>query len=69
MKTSLYLTDYQKEIVKNELYYKLTFFDSINGLVFKTYIHEKNLLNDYINLIDNGTPKVLENLRKEVKGL
>jgi len=67
MKTSLYLTDYQKETIKNELYYRLTFFDSINGLVFKTYIHEKNLLNDYIDLIDNGTPKVLENLRKEVK--
>lgn len=69
MKTSLYLTDYIKETIKNELYYRLTFFDNINGLVFKTYIHEKNLLNDYIDLIDNGTPKVLENLRKEVKGL
>lgn len=67
MKTSLYLMEYQKETIKNEPYYRLTFFDSINGLIFKTYIHEKNLLNDYIGLIDNGTPKVLENLRKEVK--
>lgn len=66
MKASLYLTDYEKEEIKKELFYKLIFFDNINGLVFKTYIHEKNLILDYIDLIDNGTPETIERLKKEV---
>lgn len=65
MKTSLYLTSYEKEEIKGELFYKLIFFDTSNGLVFKTHIHEKNLLLDYINLIDNGNPQTLEELKKE----
>lgn len=67
MKTSLYLTGYEKEIIKGELFYKLIFFDTINGLVFKTHIHEKNLYLDYINLIDNGTPSEIERLKKDLK--
>lgn len=66
MKASLYLTDYEKEVIKNETFYKLKFFDNINGLVFVTYIHEKGLYNDYINLIDNGNNEVIEKLKKEV---
>ena len=67
MKASLYLTDYEKEEIKKELFYKLIFFDNINGLVFKTYIHEKNMILDYINLIDNGNPETIERLKKEVE--
>lgn len=66
MKTSLYLTRYEKEEIKGELFYKLVFFDTINGLVFKTHIHEKNLYLDYINLIDNGDPKTLEALKEDL---
>ena len=67
MKTSLYLTGYEKETIKGELFYKLIFFDTINGLVFKTHIHKKNLYLDYINLIDNGNPQTLEELKKEMQ--
>lgn len=66
MKASLYLMDYTKEVIKKELFYKLTFFDSINGLVFNTYIHELSLKNNYIKLIDNGTPDTIKQLKKEV---
>ena len=66
MKVSLYLSQYHKEIIKNEVWYQLVFFDNINGLVFKTYIHKKNLILDYIDLIDNGNPETLERLKKEV---
>mgnify|MGYP003302140098 CR=1 FL=1 len=66
MKASLYLSQYHKENIKNEVWYQLVFFDNINGLVFKTYIHEKNLILEYINLIDNGNPETLERLKKEL---
>lgn len=67
MKASLYLMDYEKETIKKDLFYKLRFFDTINGLVFTTYIHEKGLYNDYIKLINNGNKDTIEKLRKEVK--
>lgn len=66
MKTSLYLTGFEKEIIKNDLFYKLIFFDTINGLVFKTYIEETALKNDYLKLIDNANPQTIEELKKEV---
>ena len=66
MKTSLYLTNFEKEIIKNNLFYKLIFFDNINGLVFKTYIEETTLKNDYLKLIDNANPQTIEELKKEV---
>ena len=66
MKTSLYLTGFEKETIKNDLFYKLIFFDTINGLVFKTYIEETALKNDYLKLIDNANPQTIEELRKEV---
>ena len=66
MKTSLYLTGFEKEIIKNDLFYKLIFFDTINGLVFKTCIEETTLKNDYLKLIDNANPQTIEELRKEV---
>lgn len=66
MKTSLYLTGFEKEIIKKDLFYKLIFFDTINGLVFKTYIEETTLKNDYLKLIDNANPQTIEELRKEV---
>lgn len=66
MKTSLYLTNFEKEIIKNNLFYKLIFFDTINGLVFKTYIEETTLKNDYLKLIDNANPQIIEELKKEV---
>lgn len=34
MKTSLYLTGVEKEVIKKDLFYKLIFFDTINGLPF-----------------------------------
>lgn len=66
MKTSLYLTGFEKEIIKHDLFYKLIFFDTINGLVFKTYIEETALKNDYLKLIDNANPQTIEELKKEV---
>ena len=66
MKTSLYLSGFEKETKKNDLFYKLIFFDTINGLVFKTYIEETALKNDYLKLIDNANPQTIEELRKEV---
>ena len=66
MKTSLYLTNFEKEIIKNDLFYKLIFFDTINGLVFKTYIEETTLKNDYLKLIDNANPQTIEELKKEI---
>lgn len=66
MKANLYLMDYEKEIIKKQLFYKLKFFDTINGLVFGAYISEKNLILDYINLIDNGDPETLKRLKKEL---
>lgn len=66
MKTGLYLTGFEKEIIKNDLFYKLIFFDTINGLVFKTYIEETALKNDYLKLIDNANPQTIEELKKEV---
>ena len=66
MKTSLYLTGFEKEIIKNDLFYKLIFFDTINGLVFKTCIEETTLKNDYLKLIDNANPQTIEELKKEV---
>lgn len=66
MKTSLYLTGFEKETIKNDLFYKLIFFDTINGLVFKTYIEETTLKNDYLKLIDNANPQTIEELKKEV---
>ena len=66
MKTSLYLTGFEKEIIKNDLFYKLIFFDTVNGLVFKTYIEETALKNDYLKLIDNANPQTIEELKKEV---
>lgn len=67
MKASLYLEEYRKETIKNDSFYKLVFFDVINGYVFKTYIHEKEML--YIfehDLLNNGTPKVIQKLKKEI---
>lgn len=66
MKTSLYLTGFEKETIKNNLFYKLIFFDTISGLVFKTYIEETTLKNDYLKLIDNANPQTIEELKKEV---
>lgn len=66
MKTSLYLTGFEKEIIKNDLFYKLIFFDTISGLVFKTYIEETALKNDYLKLIDNANPQTIEELKREV---
>ena len=67
MKVSLYLTDYEKELIKNEMFYKLRFFDSINGVIFTTYIHELSLVKDYIKIIDNGNSKTIENLKSDLK--
>ena len=67
MKTSLYLTSFEKETIKNNLFYKLIFFDTINGLVFKTYIEETALKNDYLKLIDNANPQIIEELKKEIE--
>ena len=66
MKSSLYLTDYEKETIKNDLFYKLRFFDNINGLVYITYIEKNSLYKNYINLIDNGNKKIIERLKKEL---
>lgn len=65
MKTNLYLMSYTREIKDDILYYKLRFFDTINGLVFITYIHPKGLI-EYIKDINNGDKKAIEALKKEV---
>ena len=67
MKTSLYLTGFEKEVIKHDLFYKLIFFDTINGLVFKTYITAFTLKNDYLKLIDNANPDTLQELKKDLK--
>lgn len=67
MKTSLYLTDFEKEVIKKDLFYKLIFFDTINGLVFKTYIEAFTLKNDYFKLIDNANPDALQELKKDLE--
>ena len=67
MKTSLYLTDFEKEVVKKDLFYKLIFFDTINGLVFKTYIEAFRLKKDYLKLIDNANPDTLQELKKDLE--
>jgi len=64
MTVSLYLTDYEKEIIKNDLFYKLRFFDSINGYVFITYIHEKEMFYT-IDKIYNGNSETIDRLKKE----
>lgn len=64
MTVSLYLTDYEKEIIKNDLFYKLRFFDSINGYVFITYIHEKEMFYT-IDKINNGNSETIDRLKKE----
>lgn len=67
MKTSLYLTGFEKEVIKKDVFYKLIFFDTINGLVFKTYIEAFTLKNDYLKLIDNASPDTLQELRKDLE--
>lgn len=67
MKTSLYLTGFEKEVVKKDLFYKLIFFDTINGLVFKTYIESFTLKKDYLKLIDNANPDTLQELKKDLE--
>ena len=67
MKTSLYLTGFEKEIIKKDLFYKLIFFDTINGLVFKTYIESFTLKNNYLKLIDNANPDTLQELKKDLE--
>ena len=64
MKTSLYLTDYEKETIKNDLFYKLRFFDTINGYVFITHIHEKEMYYT-VDRIDNGDKEIINRLKKE----
>lgn len=67
MKTSLYLTDFEKEVIKKDLFYKLIFFDTITGLVFKTYVKAFTLKNDYLKLIDNANPDTLQELKKDLE--
>ena len=67
MKTSLYLTGFEKEVIKKDLFYKLIFFDTITGLVFKTYIESFTLKNDYLKLIDNANPDTLQELKKDLE--
>lgn len=67
METSLYLTDFGKEVIKKDLFYKLIFFDTINGLVFKTYIKAFTLKNNYLKLIDNADPDTLQELKKDLE--
>lgn len=67
MKTSLYLTGFEKEVIKKDLFYKLIFFDTINGLVFKTYIEAFTLKNDYLKLIDNANPDTLQELKQDLE--
>ena len=67
MKTSLYLTGFEKEDIKTDLFYKLIFFDTITGLVFKTYIEAFTFKNDYLKLIDNANPDTLQELKKDLE--
>lgn len=67
MKTSLYLTGFEKEVIKKDVFYKLIFFDTINGLAFKTYIEAFTLKNDYLKLIDNANPDTLQELKKDLE--
>lgn len=67
MKTSLYLTGFEKEVIKKDVFYKLIFFDTINGLVFKTYIEAFTLKNDYLKLIDNANSDTLQELKKDLE--
>ena len=67
MKTSLYLTGFEKEVIKKDVFYKLIFFDTINRLVFKTYIEAFALKNDYFKLIDNANPDTLQELKKDLE--
>lgn len=67
MKTSLYLTSVEKEVIKKNLFYKLIFFDTITGLVFKVYIGALALKNDYLKLIDNANPDTLQELKKDLE--
>ena len=67
MKTSLYLIDFEKEVIKKDLFYKLIFFDTINGLAFKTYIKAFTLKKDYLKLIDNADPDTLQELKKDLE--
>lgn len=66
MNVSLYLTNYYQEIIKDDKFYILVFFDNNNGLVFKTYVEENELKEKYIKLISNGNDMILKKLRKEV---
>ena len=67
MKTSLYLTGFEKEVIKKNLFYKLIFFDTITGLVFKVYIGALALKNDYLKLINNANPDTLQELKKDLE--
>lgn len=67
MKTSLYLTGFEKEVIKKDLFYKLIFFDTITGLVFETYIEAFALKNGYLKLIDNASPGILQELKKDLE--
>lgn len=66
MNTSLYLTGFEKEVIKTDLFYKLIFFDTSNGLVFKTYIEAFTLKTDYLKLINNANPDTLQELKKDL---
>lgn len=66
MNVNLYLTNYYHEIIKDNKFYILVFFDNNNGLVFKTYIEENELKEKYIKLLENGNDMILKKLRKEV---
>lgn len=66
MNVSLYITNYYQEIIKDDKFYILVFFDNNNGLVFKTYVEENELKEKYIKLISNGNDMILKKLRKEV---
>ena len=66
MDVSLYLTDYYQEIIKDDKFYILVFFDNKNGLVFKTYVEENKLKEKYIKLLENGNDMTLKKLRKDV---
>ena len=67
MTTSLYLTGFEKEVTKKDVFYKLIFFDTSNGLVFKTHIEAFTLKNDYLKLIDNANPDTLQELKKDLE--
>ena len=67
MKTSLYLTGFEKEVIKKDVFYKLIFFDTITGLIFKAYIEAFTLKKDYLKLIDNANPDALKELKKDLE--